>query len=244
MNNRLLGQLLALEKGQKLRSMGKIKHWCFIIIGLALGVGCISNPVAGRPAGCSADGVYLTDPFLDDQDCGWYQYEDDALTGSARVLDGTLQVTSREPGQFWWSNPSLDPIDDVTVSAVARKTNGPDDNAFGLICRYQDPNNFYLFVISSDGYYAIGKVESGINSITYLSGEGEYQFTETIQQGVEENTIRATCEGDQLTLTVNGILLDSVEDNSFATGDVGVGLTAFEPGTATVEFDDIRVTVP
>ncbi len=240
MNNRLFGKVAR----EELRSISKLKTLFLLVFGAIIWSGCLSNPVAGRPAGCSADGVYLTDSFLEDQDCGWYQYADDALTGTARVINGTLQVTSREPGQFWWSNPNLDPIDDVTLSASARKTNGPDDNAFGLICRYQDPNNFYLFVISSDGYYAIGKVESGINSITYLSGEGEYQFTETIQQGVQENTIRATCEGNQLTLTVNGILLDTVEDDTFTTGDIGVGLTAFEAGTATVEFDDIRATVP
>lgn len=206
-------------------------------------IGCGAS-VTGRPAECSADGVFLIDSFNDGVDCGWYQYEDDALTGTATVANGKLEVTTREPGQFWWSNPSLDPLDNVTISATTRKINGPDDNAFGLICRYQDPNNFYLFVISSDGYYAIGKVQSGINQIIYLTGGGEYQFSETIQQGVQENTLRATCEGDQLTLTVNGILLDTAQDSTFSTGDIGVGLTAFDEGTAVVEFDDVRAVTP
>ncbi len=204
---------------------------------------CGAN-ATGRPAECSADGIFLIDPFNDGVDCGWYQYEDDALTGAASVANGKLEITTREPGQFWWSNPSLEPLDNVTISATTRKINGPDDNAFGLICRYQDPNNFYLFVISSDGYYAIGKVQSGINQIIYLTGGGEYQFSETIQQGVQENTLRATCEGDQLTLTVNGILLDTAQDSTFSSGDIGVGLTAFEEGTAVVEFDNIRAVTP
>lgn len=219
------------------------KTFLFVSFLLLLLMGCGANP-AGRPSECSADGVYLIDSFNDGTDCGWYQYNDDALTGASRVANGKLEITTREPGQFWWSNPNLEAIDNVTISATARKINGPDNNAFGLICRYQDPNNFYLFVISADGYYAIGKVQSGINQITYLTGEGEYQFTETIQQGVQENTLRATCEGDQLTLTVNGILLDNVQDGTFSSGDIGVGLTAFEEGTAVVEFDDLRVVTP
>lgn len=192
---------------------------------------------------CSTDGVVLTDNFNDGQNCGWYLYDDDSITGAARVAGGKLEITSREPGQFWWSNPGIT-AGDVIVTASARKINGPDDNAFGLICRYQDANNFYLFLISSDGYYAIGKVQTGLEAITYLSGAGEYQFSEVIQQGVQENTIRATCEGETLTLTVNGILLDSVTDTSFSTGDIGVGITAYEIGTAVVEFDDVRVIEP
>lgn len=188
---------------------------------------------------CSADGVLLSDNFDDGQDCGWYLYDDDSLNGAARITAGKLELTSREPGQFWWSNPGLE-MADVILTTTTRKLSGPDDNAFGLLCRYQDPDNFYLFLISADGYYAIGKVESGIDAITYLSGSGEYQFSEVIQQGVQENTVRATCEGDQLSLTVNGILLESVTDNTFQTGDVGVGMTAFESGTAVVEFDEFR----
>ena len=199
--------------------------------------GC--GAAVGGGIDCSADGVLLSDNFDDGRNCGWYIYEDDSLTGTARISGGKLEVTSREPGQFWWSNPGLD-VPDVILTATTRKLSGPDDNAFGLLCRYQNPNNFYLFLISADGYYAIGKVESGVDAITYLSGEGEYQFTEVIQQGVQENTIRASCEGSQLSLTVNGILLESVNDDTFQSGDVGVGLTAFEEGTAVVEFDEFR----
>ena len=32
---------------------------------------------------------------------------------------------------------------------------GPDDNDFGIICRYIDDNQFYYAIISSDGYYGI-----------------------------------------------------------------------------------------
>lgn len=215
------------------------KGLIFTLIGfiLLLLSGCGS--AVGRGIDCSADGVLLSDNFDDGRSCGWYVYEDDSLTGTARISGGKLEVTSREPGQFWWSNPGLD-VSDVILTSTTRKLSGPDDNAFGLLCRYQDPNNFYLFLISADGYYAIGKVESGVDAITYLSGEGDYQFSEVIQQGVQENTVRAACEGSQLSLTVNGILLESVNDGTFQSGDVGVGLTAFEEGTAVVEFDEFR----
>ncbi|MFK7800766.1 MAG: hypothetical protein AB8G95_03955 [Anaerolineae bacterium] len=204
--------------------------------------GCASF-VGGGTADCGSDGVLLTDNFDDGQNCGWYVYEDDSLTGTARIAGGKLEITSREAGQFWWSNPGLTTTD-VIVTATTRKLSGPDDNAFGLLCRYQDPSNFYLFLISADGYYAIGKVQTGSDSIIYLTGEGEYQFSEVVQQGVQENTLRITCEGSELSLTVNGILLDTVTDDTFRSGDIGVGITAFDQGTAVVEFDEVRVIEP
>ncbi|MFT5196209.1 MAG: hypothetical protein ACI9EW_003484 [Cellvibrionaceae bacterium] len=215
-----------------------------ILAGLFLLVlsGC-STTAGGRATRCTPEGVLLADGFDDGQNCGWYLYEDDSLTGSASISGGKLELISREPGQFWWSNPGIDTAD-VTLTVTTRKLNGPDDNAFGLLCRYQDPNNFYLFLVSADGYYAIGKVQSGVDEIIYLTGEGEYQFSELIQQGVQENTLRATCEGSQLSLTVNGILLDTATDDTFRSGDIGVGLTAFEEGTAVVEFDDLRAIAP
>ena len=231
------------SKTQAEEWLGLIFH-PFMLIGVSLLLlaGCAS--IAGSGAdNCGADGVLLTDNFDDGQNCGWYLYDDDSLTGTARIAGGKLEITSREPGQFWWSNPGL-ATSDVILTATTRKLSGPDDNAFGLLCRYQDENNFYLFLISADGYYAIGKVQTGSDSIIYLTGEGEYQFSEVVQQGVQENTLRATCEGSQLSLTVNGILLDSVTDDTFREGDIGVGITAFDQGTAVVEFDEVRVIEP
>ena len=116
-----------------------------LLAGLALlilaGCGVIAE---GGAADCGGDGVLLTDTFEDSMDCGWYLYEDDSLTGVARIAGGKLELTSREQGQFWWSNPGLI-ASDVIVTATSRKLSGPDNNAFGLLCRYQDPNNFYLF---------------------------------------------------------------------------------------------------
>jgi hypothetical protein len=45
-------------------------------------------------------------------------------------------------------------------------------------------------------------------------------------------------------LTVNGLLLETVTDPTFVTGDIGIGVSTFELGTAVVEFDDLRVIEP
>jgi hypothetical protein len=154
-----------------------------------------------------------------------------------------FRISASQPGQIWWSNPDRN-FDDVIVSVEARQMSGPNDNAYGVICRYQSVENFYVFLISGDGYYAIGKYQSGSNQVTYLTGEGQYQFSDAINQGVATNQIRASCVGNELTLVVNGLPLATVTDPTFVTGDIGLGVSTFELGTIVVEFDNMRVFAP
>ena len=190
---------------------------------------------------CDSNGSLLQDDFSGEQECGWVLYNQGGTVVS--IEEGVLQLSASQPGQVYWTNPGRE-FTDVIISAQARQVSGPNDNAFGAICRYQNEENFYIFLISGDGYYMIGKYESGNTQIQYLTGEGEFVFSEIINQGVATNQVRASCIGDNLSLSVNGIPLVSVTDGTFATGDVGLGASTFELGTAVVRFDDFRVLAP
>ncbi len=194
-----------------------------------------------EPDTCEGGGFLFSDDFSGEQDCGWITYEE--LGGSAIVEGGYLQITSREKGQFWWSNPGHD-FTNAIITVQARQVSGPDDNAYGVMCRYQSPENFYMFLISGDGYYAIGKFQTGADSIQYLTPDGNYQYTDVINQGAGINEIRATCVGNELSLSVNGIQLLTVSDPTFVKGDIGLGVTTFQPGTSVVQFDRVRVQIP
>ena len=159
------------------------------------------------------------------------------------IAEGTLNISTSQTGQIWWTNVGRN-FNDVIVTVQARQTNGPNNNAYGVLCRYQDENNFYIFLISGDGYYAIGKYESGSEQITYLTPNQEYVFSDLINQGVATNLLRVSCVGNELSLSVNGLPLVSVTDNSFTGGDVGLGVSTLEPGTAVVQFDDLLVLAP
>ena len=200
-------------------------------------VGCL----AAGPAPCNEGGMLFADDFNEERDCGWALYERAGAT--AEVRDGALHLTTSQPGQIWWTNPGRN-LDNVILTTNVRPVAGPEDNAYGLICRYQSAENFYVFLISSDGYYAIGKYQSGSNQITYLSGEGQYQFSDTINQGTAGNRIRASCIGNELSLAVNGVPLATVSDSTFAGGDIGVAVSTFESGTLEVAFDDVEALAP
>ena len=212
--------------------------WPVLLVFVLSGCGLLDG---AQPDTCEGEGFLFFDDFSGEKDCGWVDYEE--LGGSARVEGGYLQVTSREKGQFWWSNPAQD-FTNVVISVQARQVSGPDDNAYGVMCRYQSPENFYMFLISGDGYYAIGKFQTGVDAIQYLTADGNYQYSDVINQGVGINEVRASCVGNELSLTVNGILLVTVNDPTFVKGDIGLGVTTFQPGTSVVQFDRLRVEAP
>ncbi|MCL4867861.1 MAG: hypothetical protein KJ063_02735 [Anaerolineae bacterium] len=189
---------------------------------------------------CNEGGVLFYDDFSEGRNCGWLLY--DQAGGKIAIADGVLVVTSRQPGEIRWTNPGRT-FDDAVIRVTARQAAGPDDNAFGVICRYQNEQNFYLFLISGDGHYVIAKYQTG-QPVQYISGNGRFQYHDAINKGVAVNELEASCIGNQLTWRVNGILLETITDPTFVRGDIGLGASPFDPGTTVIEFDDLVVFAP
>jgi hypothetical protein len=190
---------------------------------------------------CNENGALLRDDFSGAQNCGWREYNQGGAV--VAIAEGTLSIGTSQTGQIWWTNAGRD-FSDVIITVQARQSSGPNNNAYGVLCRYQDENNFYIFLISGDGYYAIGKYQTGEQQVTYLTPNQEYVFSDLINQGVATNLVRVSCVGNELSLSVNGLPLVTVTDDSFSGGDVGVGVSTLEPGTAVVQFDDLLVLAP
>lgn len=220
--------------------MRKFATLFVLLIVAALLAGCTLFDGSG-PDACQSSGVLFEDDFSGNQNCGWILYNRGGAVTA--IEEGVLRISVSQPGQIWWTNPGRN-FDDAIITVEARQVSGPNNNAYGVICRYQNEANFYLFLISGDGYYAIGKYQTGSDQIQYLTESDQYVYSEAINQGIATNRIRAACVGDQLSLTVNGIPLLTVTDPTFVTGDLGLGVSTLEPGTAVVQFDNVRVIAP
>jgi len=90
---------------------------------------------------------------------------------------------------------------DAQIEVDAVLVEGPANDALGLICRYQDEENFYGFMISHDGYYGIFKYING--AVVMATEDGSLGYSEAIRQGGYVNHIRAVCQGEKLSLIVN-----------------------------------------
>ncbi|MEN8172060.1 MAG: hypothetical protein ABFS03_04190 [Chloroflexota bacterium] len=181
--------------------------------------------------------VLFQDDFSDTTS-GWDQTTSEE--GMTDYENGYYRILVNTDDMDIWANPGLD-FADVIVEVEASKAGGPDDNDFGVICRYQDVENFYFFIISSDGYYAVGKV---VNGDQQLIGDENMNPSDDINQGAALNQIKADCVGSQLAFYVNGSLLTAVEDSTFIDGDVGLIAGTFSEVGTDIHFDNFSVVQP
>ena len=174
-----------------------------------------------------------------DTNTGWDQvnesdYSTDYYQGAYRIFVNTASSDS-------WANPGDQMFDDVILEVDATKIAGPNDNDFGMICRYNDTKNFYNAVISSDGYYGITKVSSGTSQVL---GWDQLVYRDLISQGETNNHIRFDCIGSELTLYVNGQQLDQQTDDEFTSGNVGLIAGTYDTPGADILFDNFKVFAP
>jgi len=145
-----------------------------------------------------------------------------------------------EPGLNFWATPGLS-FGDVGIEVDTLQYAGPVENRIGVICRHRDDDNFYFFVISADGYYAIGKVKAGEQS---LLGQDAMRYSSAIKTGVAINHLRAECQGSTLRFYINHAPIALVQDIDFNVGDVGLLAGTFNEGGLDVLFDNFVVVHP
>ena len=157
--------------------------------------------------------------------------------------EGEYFIQLHEPNWFVWAYPD-EQFEDVSVEVDAYLASGSQDSHFGLLCRHVDEDNFYYFAISADGYYAIFRRVDG-GDLEILTGDGSGMTpSPNIRIGEQTNRVLAVCRGDELSLYVNGELLETVSDDAHAQGDVGIGAGSGPEGNVRVQFDDFIVTRP
>ena len=169
---------------------------------------------------------------------GWDRYYD--ATFSSDYHEGGYRIHVLEPNTYAWAVPRLD-LTDVQIEVDATRLGGPEDNVYGVLCRYRDLRNYYFFLVSSDGYSGIGVYKDGRRKL--LTDESLLP-SEAVNRGDIPNHIRADCNGYQLRLFVNGILVAETQAAEFPSGDVGLIAGSHDlPGTEII-FDNFTVLQP
>ena len=168
-------------------------------------------------------------------------------SGSAETKDGAYIV--RSISELWNWGRSDSEFSDTVIEFDATITVSPANNnaGAGLVCRMQvrDDSSIdgYLLAISGDGFYSIRSITS-----SSMSPLVDWTYSDTIHQGSQENKIRATCNGSELKLEVNGELLAtaSADTSGPQSGGFAFAAVSFETSEpiAEVHFDNLVVSKP
>lgn len=160
--------------------------------------------------------------------------------GEMNYYQGTFRIIVNTADYDLWTLSGR-VYGDVRLEVDAGRLGGPFDNRFGLICRYRDPYNFYFFIISSDGYFGVGKVSGGHR---ILFGERVMVASPAILTGVAPNHLALDCLGDMLTASVNGQEIARFRDGDHAEGDVGLLAGSFDEIGVDIIFDNFSAAAP
>ena len=194
-------------------------------------------------AACQPEAVSLPGTILFEDDFSSHEHQWTTLVNEGGVMGYDAEgfrIFIRDAGLNYWATPGLN-FDDTRIEVNALQYSGPSENRIGLICRYENDQNFYFFVISTDGYYAIGKVKAGEQ---ILLGQDAMLYSSAIKRGVAINHLRAECQGSTLRFFVNDTPLALTEDLDFGEGDVGLLAGTFDEGGLDLLFDDFIVLQP
>jgi hypothetical protein len=218
---------------------------CLCIVGVLLWLGSQDGSTV-----TPTEGVLLTTPTngpvaeslifqdsFEDPASGWDVWNDTDTW--ADYLDGGYQMGVNRQDYVGWGTvtPTLQ-LTDFVIEVESQQVEGPLDNNYGLLVRYQDDDDsFYWFEISSDGYYSVDRMDAG-DWVSLV----DWEASDAIQQGVgSTNRLQVVCSGDQFGFFVNDTHLTDVTDDTFATGNIGLAVGAFDEEGVVVRFDNLKV---
>lgn len=188
---------------------------------------------------------------------------------TVQVTDGKLRLELGEVNRYLYP-PSRHVYSDFDLRVEASPVAGPINNGYGVIFRYQNPENFYSFLVSSDGYYRVERWFEGTQRVV-----SDWALSEAIETGLGvTNEVRVVGRGDSFTFYVNDAQVElclpenaegqstfdvdgscigqtavSWTDSALSTGRVGVIAVVLEaadpPGSGVVfDFDNVLVFGP
>jgi hypothetical protein len=180
--------------------------------------------------------ILFQDDFLEPHESWW------DLTRGGAFFNSGMRIQVNVPQKDLYVR-SYQVYSNVRIEVDATPIGGPDDNDYGLICRYQEATHeFYYFEITADGKYQIGYYSASGTQVALSNAQ--FKPSSTIVPGKALNHIRVDCDGTSLVLFVNGTQIALVEDEKLRDGGVGmIAGTWDSPGT-DIQFDNFYIYKP
>jgi hypothetical protein len=192
---------------------------------------------------------YFTEEFNADTDLGKWPSFQWNNTGSDNFLsqdvtptaqDGYLVFNIRKP--YISTFVSYNPVDyDNVKVSISAHNGGQNTNSVSLICRYSH-EGWYEFRIGNDGLYSI---------LAFMAVERHYYNLQSggstaILSGMGVNEYSATCNANELSLSINGTKVASIKDNmhQLGTGKVGFAVSSYDILPILIEINWFKIEKP
>jgi hypothetical protein len=181
--------------------------------------------------------AYFDDDFSDSAS-GWEGGDYDS--GSVGYGDGYYSVVATNPEKPMWGR-AFRHLADVTVDLEADAVSGPTSGeyGFGVGCRIQPSGDGYYFLISADGLCGIFR-STGKRYRSLV----DWVPSSAARTGQRGNRLRVMCDGPALAMVVNGVLVASATDATYAEGDIALQAWTGGDEPAEVHFENLLTEPP
>ena len=182
-------------------------------------------------------GAILDDDFSSE---GWGTGTDP--DSSVEYVNNALNMSVYKDYLFVWSTPNGEDYENIHIEVTAKNDSTDSTGAFGIICNLNGiTNTSYYFAVTGAGEYAIGRYT--LTDDILLTNDGHWGTSDALTSGAASYRLGADCGKGKLTLFVDGQLVASVNDDFYASGNVGLFAWSGEDVNGTnVTFDDFVVT--
>ena len=207
-------------------------------------------PIFNTPIVMPTTTLPSTNAFYDDfsnPKSGWLVQASDN-TESSYNSSGFYEMDVKKPDYYLvatspdnLSRPLKNVI--IQVRVQPSQTNTGD---YGVVCRYQDIDNFYMAGIAGNQFY-IGKQVKG--QWTYLTDPHKQNLPDRTTDADGYKTIGLSCIDSFFVMEINGIGAAHVSDSEFSSGDPGLVIWgASSAGSSGLfgqaAFDDFKLALP
>jgi hypothetical protein len=161
---------------------------------------------------------------------------------TVEYVEETLSIKIPAANYFVWTTPNDEDYSNVHIEVTAYNHNTDSHSGFGIICNQQFiEDSMYYFVVTPAGEYAI--VLAALAQDDNFLTNGGWETSDLIARNAESYRIGADCGNGKLTLYVDGQVIASVDDSTYAAGGFALfGLSGQQTGATEVRFDDFVMT--
>lgn len=171
---------------------------------------------------------FITGPNSDQEDELSMEQEGDGVTIDLGALDMYM---------YYIYEPKV--YSDVKITMTAENL-GRNNNNVSMICRLDFENaTWYEFSVESGGVWYLYAFDNGYN---FLDSGG----ASVLKQGKEMNEYALECNGEMITMYINGQKLKSYPDRvySFREGNVGFNISSLNVLPITVSVKSFEISQP
>lgn len=192
------------------------------------------------PAGGSSsaqDGALFRDDFRTGQTGPW-QLEADDL-GETAVANSQLLITVNAANTIQYATLQEPEFSNFTLETDVRQLSGSPESSFGVLFRMRSPQEFYRFDITGEGTYMLEKHTADGRWTRFID---DWRASDALNPGLNAlNTLKIDARGPIITIYVNDVQLEQVNDSSFASGLIALDAGTFGQPALEVGFDNVVV---